>query len=85
MSALTHLSFSRWILALCAAILPVSVAMAGQSQDARGLLEPGQVVPVERRQILILDSFQYGLPVADSINRGILAALTEGGVGIFQL
>ncbi len=34
------------------------------------------------RQILVLNSYQYGLPVPDSINRGILASLTAGGVGI---
>ena len=82
MSALAQLSFRRWVLVLCAAILPGSVAMAAQSLDARASSAPARAVPVERRQILILDSFQYGMPVADSINRGILTALTEGGVSI---
>jgi hypothetical protein len=85
MSALAYVSFSRRSLALCAAILLAPAAMPGQGQDARRLPEATQAVPPERGQVLVLDSFQYGLPVADSVNRGILAALTEGGLSISDL
>ena len=74
-----------WIFALYAVILIVLPAMAGQSQDARGLPEPIPSPSVERLQILVLKSFQYGQPVPDSIDRGLLAAVKEGGSSIADI
>ncbi len=75
-----------WAVALCAAILLLSTAAtAGLGQDVGGLPEPARSAPGESRQVLVLDGFQYGLPVPDSVNRGILAALTEGGVSLSDI
>jgi len=41
-----------------------------------------QPMPAARDQILVLSSYQFGLPVTDSINRGILKAARENGVSI---
>jgi PAS domain S-box-containing protein len=71
-----------WILELCAVILLLSMAKPGQSQDVSGLAELAKSVPIEQRQVLVLDSYQYGLPVPDGINRSILNTLTEGGVSL---
>ena len=82
MSASAHTSFRRWIWVLCAAVLLAPAAVSGQSQAARGLPQSTPAAPPERRQVLVLDSFQYGSPVTDSVNRGIIAALTKGGFSI---
>jgi two-component sensor histidine kinase len=80
MIALAQLRCSRWIPALCAEVLLVSAAMAGQGPAAGGSPLPAQGVPPDRRQILVLNGNQYGLQVADSVNRGLFSALTESGV-----
>ena len=67
------------LLTLSAVVLLLVTATAVLSQDAGGLPEAGQSVPTERRQILVLKSYQYGQPVPDSIDRGILAVCREGG------
>ena len=68
------------LLPLCAVILLIVSASAVLSRDARGTPQPAQSVSTGRRPVLVLDSYQYGLPVPDSVNRGIRIALTEGGV-----
>ena len=61
-------------------ILTCSLALAGQAsvtstskQLARG---------PEPRQVLVLDSYQFGLPVPDAVNKGLLSALQAGGVAL---
>jgi PAS domain S-box-containing protein len=82
MSAHAHSICRRWSLALGAAILLAPLAAPGQNRENPGASAPVQPGAPGRSQILVLDSFQYGSPVADSVNRGIVTALTEGGFSI---
>jgi len=41
--------------------------------------------PAIRQQILVLNSYQVGLPIPDSIDRGLLTALREGGFSISDI
>jgi len=70
------------LLTLCALVLLVLPLKEGRSQDARGLPEKVQSVPAQRRQILVLKSYQYGQPIPDSIDRGILAMMRGSGTSI---
>ena len=74
-----------WILALCAIVLLISPAMAGQNQDAKRLPEPVQSIPAKHPQILVLNSYQLGHPVPTGVNRGILTAMEEEGLSISDL
>jgi len=55
------------------------MALAGQVHVA-GTSE--RITKSEPRQILVLDSFQFGLPIPDGVNKGLLTALQAGGVAL---
>ncbi|MGD0584296.1 MAG: PAS domain S-box protein [Oryzomonas sp.] len=67
---------------ICIFLLLLLLATTGQSQTINNVGGSVQSVAVERQQILILDTYQSGLPIPDSINRGIFAALREGGFSV---
>jgi len=66
------------------AILTCSLvsALAGQGQVAGSFGQPDNSEP---RQVLVLDSFQFGLPIPDGVNKGLLTALQAGGVALKDL
>ena len=70
------------LLPLCAVILLIVSASAGLGRDAPGLPRTRSICSNGATADLVLDSYQYGLPVPDSINKGIRSALTEGGVNL---
>jgi PAS domain S-box-containing protein len=61
------------------AIMTCSLALAGQAHVAGSTKQSGISEP---RQILVLDSFQFGLPIPDGVNKGLLTALQAGGVAL---
>jgi len=61
-------------MALCALILVLSPASAGKAQEP--------ATQAQRRDVLVLSTYQYGLPIPDDVHRGIRAALSEKGVSI---
>jgi PAS domain S-box-containing protein len=66
----------KFLRTLCLFLLLLLPAGAGQS--AAGAVTGSEAAA--GRQILVLNSFQSGLPVPDSMDRGIVTALLEGGV-----
>lgn len=61
-------------------LLFLSLPITGECQ-ARNLPGGGEA-PAEQYQILVLDAYPRGLPIPESINRGILAALREKGFSV---
>ncbi len=63
-------------------LLLLSQLNAAQSENSPKLTEPAQPTSADRQKILFLNTYQSGLPIPDSIERGFLAALHEGGVSV---
>ena len=49
------------------------------------LNKPAQSIPAEQQQILVLKTYQYGLPIPDSIDRGLIDGLRQSGGSIRNL
>ena len=60
-------------------MLLLSQVNTAQSENSPKLPEPAQTPSAERQNILFLNTYQSGLPIPDSIERGLLTALHEGG------
>ena len=61
------------------------VATLFTTLPTHALNKPWQSIPAEQRQILVLKTYQHGLPIPDSIDRGIIAGLRESGGSISDL
>lgn len=70
--------------ALCIIIILLQIG-AGQSQDVSSIPEPTQSVSAEPQKILFLNTYEIGLPIPDSIDRGFVTGLTEGGGSVNDL
>lgn len=66
-------------------MLLLSQLNAAQSENSPKLPDPAQSASVERQKILFLNTYQSGLPIPDSIERGLLAALQEGGGSVSDI
>jgi len=76
--------FPRHILDFAFALILfwVAVPVSGAGAENQSTPQVTSAIPGEQRQILILDSFQHGLPVPAGVNRGLMRELTEGGVSL---
>ena len=63
-------------------ILLLSHVNPGQSQEAPLLPKTVQSTPARQKQILLLNTYQIGLPIPDSIDRGILTSLKNSGYSV---
>lgn len=70
-----------WVATFYAIMMLLSQADPGRSQDQSRLPDIQSEI-TERQKILFLNTFQIGLPIPDSIDRGILAGLKENGRSI---
>ncbi len=69
-----------WVATFFAMTLLLSQADPGRSQEQDNLRLPEPVQSeTEHQKILFLNTFQIGLPIPDSIDRGVLAGLKESG------
>ncbi len=67
----------------CCFLISFSLLITSRSQ-ARSQSD-GAKIPVEQPKILVLDAYPRGLPIPESINRGILNALKEKGFSIADI
>ena len=75
---------SRFLM-LCMVMFLLTQIRAGQGQASVQSPQPAQSISGDTQHILFLNTYQIGLPIPDSIERGFLAGLREGGGSVKDL
>ena len=84
-SARERSTLTKSVKAICCLLALFLLTTAAPAPAAPGLPASAPSPPRERLQIVVLNSYQYGLPIPDSINRGLLTSLTEGGISVSDI
>ena len=66
-------------------LLLLAQVCIGHGKDVAKPSELSQSVQPEQQQILFLNTYPIGLPIPDSIDRGVLSAIREGGGSISDI